>query len=65
MDIGKDALSDDLDDLDDLDGMDGIDEKHSMRETVEAAPDKVLRLTINDFSWKKVAGLYIRDSKFG
>jgi hypothetical protein len=65
MDIGKDALGDELDGMDGMDGMDGIDEKHSMGKTAEAAPHKVLRLSMKKFFWKKIAGLYIRDSKFG
>jgi hypothetical protein len=58
MDIWRDALND-------LDGMDEMDEKDSVENTVEAAPEKVLRLSVKAFSWKKIAGLYVRDSKFG
>jgi hypothetical protein len=62
MDIGKDVLGDELDEVDEMDGM---DEKHSMGKAAEATSQKVLRLSMKEFTWKKTAGLYIHDSKFG
>ncbi|KAI9780750.1 MAG: hypothetical protein M1839_006537 [Geoglossum umbratile] len=59
MDIGKDAVGDEPDEMDEM------NEKHSMGKAAEAASQKVLRLSMKKFTWKKIAGLYIHDSKFG
>jgi hypothetical protein len=68
MDLGKDALENELQEAD------GTKEENSQEKSqekslasirIETSPEKVQRLTVNEFAWKKVAGLYIRDAKFG
>jgi hypothetical protein len=64
MDLGKDALENELEGFDETNN-ENSQEKPLVSIQTERSPEKVLRLTVNAFSWKKVTGVYIRDAKFG
>jgi hypothetical protein len=62
LDIGKDALEENSNDDDEEVERES---DSSITSKPEAKVEKVLHLTVREFRFRKVLGLYVRDSKFG